>query len=68
MWPPLRCQAQPQSEDGAPPQHRPLKRAVPGPRARRVPMAPLPEPRFRFDAAAANGFVYAFGGTGGLGA
>lgn len=27
-----------------------------------VPMAPLPEPRFRFDAAAANGFVYAFGG------
>ncbi|KAL4425842.1 hypothetical protein ABPG75_009858 [Micractinium tetrahymenae] len=27
-----------------------------------VPMAPMPEPRFRFDAAAANGFVYAFGG------
>ncbi|GAB4820866.1 hypothetical protein N2152v2_007912 [Parachlorella kessleri] len=27
-----------------------------------VPMAPMPEPRFRFDAAFANGFVYAFGG------
>lgn len=28
-----------------------------------VPMAPMPEPRFRFDAAYANGFVYVFGGA-----
>lgn len=31
-----------------------------------VPAAPMPEPRFRLDAAFANGFVYAFGGEGGL--
>jgi hypothetical protein len=31
-----------------------------------VKMAPMPEPRFRFDAAYANGFVYVFGGGWGL--
>lgn len=28
-----------------------------------VPSAPMPEPRFRFDAAYANGFTYVFGGS-----